>query len=115
MLVLIYAGPYDTIANTLQADGLMSDEQALAYARSNPGIQNIAAAMENLQLAAIAMGYGTCWMTGPTYAAEEISCYIGFKKEGYYLAALTPLGVPAAEKLTSPPRKPLEEVLTFIE
>lgn len=114
-LVLVYAGPYDTIADALLADGLMSSEQALAYARPNPGIQNIAAAMENLHLAAAAMGYGTCWMTGPTYAAEEISRFIGFAKESYYLAALTPLGIPATDKLTSPPRKPLEEILTFID
>ncbi|MDT8899995.1 nitroreductase family protein [Anaeroselena agilis] len=114
-LVLVYAGPYETIADQLLEAGIMPREEALEYKKPNPGIQNIAAAMENLQLAAASLGYGTCWMTGPTYAAEEISRYIGFAKDGYYLAAMTPLGVPASGKWSYPARKPLEEVLTIIE
>ena len=115
VLILVYAGKYDTIADMLLADGVMPPEEVAKYARPNPGVQNIAAALENLLLAAADKGYGTCWMTGSTYADEEISEYIGFKKEGYYLAAMTPLGVPASDKLSSPPRKPVEEVVTFIK
>jgi nitroreductase len=71
--------------------------------------------MENLHLAAASLGYGTCWMAGPTYAAEEITAFLGVKiKPGYYLAALTPLGVPAGAGGTRTPRKPVEEVLTII-
>lgn len=114
VLLLVYAGPYPTIADDLLASGMMAPEEARQYGQANPGIQNIAAALENLQLAAASLGYGTCWMTGPTYAAEEITQYIGFAKEGYYLAAMTPIGVPDEEKWTYPPRKPIEEVLTII-
>jgi nitroreductase len=115
VLILVYAGQYDTIADMLLADGVMPPEEVAQYAKPNPGVQNIAAAFENLLLAAADKGYGTCWMTGPTYADKEISEYIGFKKEGYYLAAMTPLGVPVSDKLSSPPRKPVEEVVTFIK
>ncbi len=114
VLVLVYAGPYETIADMLLADGVMPREEALQYGKANPGIQNIAAAMENLLLSAASLGYGTCWMTGPTYAAKEISEYIGFAKAGYHLAAMTPLGVPASTKATATPRKPVEDVLTII-
>ncbi|TWH45618.1 nitroreductase family protein [Sporomusa sp. KB1] len=114
VLILVYAGPYYTIADMLLADGIMPREEAIKYANPNPGIQNIAAALENLLLAAASLGYGTCWMTGPTHAAEDISAYIGFNKEGYQLAAMTPLGVPAADKVSVPPRKPVEDVSTFI-
>jgi len=115
-LVLVYAGPYEAIVDQLLEAGVMPREEALKYARPNPGIQNVAAAMENLQLAAAGLGYGTCWMTGPTYAAEDIAEYIGKEKitPGYFLAAITPLGISAASEVTSPPRKPLEEVLTII-
>ena len=115
VLVLVYAGPYPSLADDLEAAGIMNPEDITSYRRSNPAIQNIAAAMENLLLAAAAMGYGTCWMTGPTYAAEEISEIIGFNKPGYSLAAMTPLGVPTEGKYANPPRKPLAEVLTVIE
>lgn len=115
VLILIYAGHYDSIGDGLREAGVISTEEFHALVRPNPGVQNIAAAMENLQLAAADLGYGGCWMTGPTYAAREISEYLGFEKPGYYLAALTPMGIPADDKLSSPPRKPGADVATFIE
>jgi len=114
-LVLAYAGPYATVAKQLSAAKLMPPEEIAKYARPNPEIQNIAAAMENLHLAAASLGYGSCWMTGPTYAADEITEYIGFTaKEGYYLAAITPIGVPAGGAWSYPPRKPLDEIMTIV-
>ncbi len=113
-LVLVYASHYETIADMLGEVGILDSAEISKYARPNPGAQNVAAAMENLHLAAASLGYGTCWMTGPTYAAEAISEYLGFKKAGYYLSALTPMGLPLSAKLSSPTRKPLEEVLTII-
>lgn len=115
VLILVYAGPYPTIADDLLAAGIMPASEALEYAKPNPAIQNIAAALENLQLAAANLGYGTCWMTGPTYAAKEISEYIGFAKEGYFLAAMSPLGIPDEGKWSYPPRKPVEDILTIIQ
>lgn len=114
-LVLVYAGPYPTIADDLLEGGLMAPEEARRYGQHHPAIQNVSAAMENLQLAAAALGYGTCWMAGPTYAAQEIYAYLNFSKEGYYLAALTPLGVPVNPNPSYPPRKPVDEVTTIIE
>lgn len=115
MLVLVYAGPYETIADMLIADGAMNAAEAAKYGRPNPGVQSVAAAIENLHLAAASLGYGTCWMTGPTYAADEITTFLGAPiKPGYYLAAMTPLGVPAGAGGARTPRRPVEEVLTII-
>ena len=77
-------------------------------------LQGIGAAVENFMLAASALGYGTCYMTGPNFAKEELEELIGFKKENYSLAAIISLGVPADETPKQPRRKPLEEVVTFI-
>jgi nitroreductase len=115
MVVLVYAGPYHTVADDLAEAKIMPAEQAAEYAKANPGIQNIAAAMENMLLAAASLGYGTCWMTGPTYAAKEITEFVGFNKPDFYLAALTPLGVPAEGKYSNPPRKPVSEIMTIVE
>ncbi len=115
IVILVFSGPYPgTGLDLLKAKGA-SSEEIHNLLRPAPGIQNIAAAMENLLLAAANMGYGGCWMTGPNYASKEIEEYIGFKKEGYFLAALTPLGVPEESELRSPSRKPVEEVMTIIE
>ena len=115
LVVLAYAGAYPSVGDDLLKAGKMSVEQAQRYQQAHPGIQNVAAAMENLLLAAAGLGYGTCWMTGPTYAAEEITAYLGFNKPGYHLVAMTPLGVPVPGKYTNPPRKPLAEVVTIVE
>lgn len=82
-----------------------------------PGFQSLGAAMENISLAAVDLGYGTCWITSQNYAAKEIETLllqeIGFAKEGYSLACMLSIGVPE-ENQKSPPRKPLEELCTFI-
>ncbi len=114
VLILVYAGPYGTMAGDLIADGLMSQNEVEEIFQANPKIQNIAAAMQNILLAAASLGYGTCWMTGPTYAGREISQYLGFHKPNYFLAAMTPLGIPMVPVVSGPPRKALHEVVTFI-
>lgn len=118
-LVLAYAGPYANSADLFSDIEGIDKEVAALYKKPNSGIQNLGAAIENLLLAAANIGYGTCWMAGPTYAYKEISDHIDFEgktgKKDFYMVAITPLGVPLDDKNTSPPRKPLEEVLTIIE
>lgn len=80
--------------------------------RADPSLQSVAAATENLLLAATALGYGGCWMTGPLIAAREIEKIL-LIREPWRLVSLIPLGKP--DEFSSPrPRKALEEVCTFI-
>lgn len=84
----------------------------------SPSMQNIGAAMENMTLQAVELGYGSCWMTGQNYAADEIEQVISRetefqKKEGSFLACMLVLGVPQGEA-KSPVKKPLSEVCTFL-
>lgn len=111
MTVLFYAGPYPaTAAQELEDFGDLEGLAAVNYAA--PGIQSVAAGIENFMLAAAALGYGTCWMTSPNYAAREIEKVIDLDKEGYHLIAMTPLGVPEKQG-SHPARKALEEVVTY--
>jgi nitroreductase len=80
--------------------------------RPLPGLQSVAAAIENMLLAIHALGYGSCWMTGPLVAQEAFEKLLGFGKEKS-IAALLPLGVPD-ENPPSRPRKPLEEIMRVI-
>ena len=66
-------------------------------------------------LTATEMGYGTCYMTGPTHAKAELEELIGFEKPGFELMSMIALGVAADETPAKPPRKPLEDVVTFID
>lgn len=80
--------------------------------RPLPGLQSVAAAIENMLLAIHALGYGSCWMTGPLVAQETFEKLLGFGKEKS-IAALLPVGVPD-ENPPARPRKPLEEIMRVI-
>jgi nitroreductase len=80
--------------------------------RPLPGLQSVSAAIEHMLLAVHALGYGSCWMTGPLVAQEAFEKLLGFGKESQ-IAAILPVGVPDED----PParsRKPLEEKVKFI-
>jgi len=80
--------------------------------RPLPGLQSVAAAIENMLLAIHALGYGSCWMTGPLVAQEAFEKLLGFNKEKA-IAALLPVGVPD-ENPPDRPRKPLEDIMRII-
>ncbi len=86
VVILVFSGPYPaTGLNLIKASGADMDE-IHAFLKPAPGIQNIGAAMQNLQLAAAHMGYGGCWMTGCNYAAKQIEDIVGFKKRRLQLS-----------------------------
>jgi len=77
--------------------------------RPLPGLQSVSAAIEHMLLAVHALGYGSCWMTGPLVAQEAFGKLLGFGKERS-IAALLPIGLPDED----PParsRKPLDEIV----
>ncbi len=74
-------------------------------------VQSVAAAVENLLIAAEAEGLGACWMCAPLFAPEEVRAAVNFPKE-FEPQALITLGFPL-ERPKKPPRKPLKEVLKF--
>lgn len=68
-------------------------------------LQSVAAAIENILLAAVDHGLGGCWMTAPIEAmvGDELRDTFADGK-GQLVAALT-LGYPAGEQPSAPPRK----------
>ena len=80
--------------------------------RPSPGLQSVSAAIQNMLLAVHALGYGSCWMTGPLVAQESFEKLLGFGKEKF-IAALLPVGVPDENPLARN-RKSLEEVMRVI-
>jgi len=80
--------------------------------RPLPGLQSVAAAIQNMLLAAHALGYGSCWMTGPLVAQEEFERLLGFERPRT-LVALLPVGIPD-EHPSARPRRTLDQVMKFI-
>lgn len=112
--IIVYGKEYDMIEEKILRANNVSEEYIDLIKSPEAGAQGIGAAVENFLLAASAMGYGTCYMTGPSHAKDKIEDIVGFEKPGYTLMSIISLGVPADNTPEQPPRKKLEEVVTFI-
>ena len=68
-----------------------------------------AAAMENMMLAATALGYGSCWVEGGALPHEETIKQLLGVPDDRRAMLLLPIGIPAESP--SPPKRELSEVL----
>lgn len=114
-VILVYAKEYFMIEEQILRANNVSEDIIDVIKSPEAAAQGVGAAVENILLAATEMGYGTCYLTGPSHAKTEIEEIIGFEKPEYTLMSLVSLGIPADETPKKPRRKPLEEVVTFIE
>jgi nitroreductase len=80
--------------------------------RPRPGLQGVSAVVEHMLLATHALGYGSCWMTGPLVAQEAFEKLLGYGEEKY-IAALLPIGVPD-EAPAARPRRSLDELMRIV-
>jgi len=71
--------------------------------------------MQNLLLAATALGLGTCWMTGPLQDENELKCILEIPKDKE-IVAVTPLGYPDGITEAPPRHDPaLERNVRWVE
>ena len=112
LVFAVLVKPYhSTVDEILKLEGLKKRQSELLS--SHVEIQSVAAAVENLLLAATEKGYGTCWMCGPLIAASALDKILKIEKP-WNLMALVPMGIPSQE-LKPKIVKKTEEVLEFIE
>jgi nitroreductase len=118
VLVLIYSYVAPPAAYTEYKLIDMPEEELDDLMVPGCAMQGLGAATENAVLTAMDLGYGTCIMTSQNWAHREIEALVterlGFAREGWFLAAMLPIGVPDGDA-KSPARKPLEEMVQFVE
>lgn len=88
VVVLVYGCEYKMIEYKILKENDAPKEILDTLVSPQSGAQSIGAAVENFLLAATEMGYGACYMTGPTHAKTEIENLIGFEKPGYELMSM---------------------------
>ena len=108
VVIAVFMEGYDAGTDRLLARMGYSAED-ITRLRPVPGLQSVAAAIEHMLLATHALGYGSCWMTGPLVAQEAFEKLLGYGREKY-IAALLPVGVPD-EDPPARPRKQLHEIM----
>lgn len=115
-VVLVYSKPYDMIEEKILRESGASEEFMNVLKAPQSGAQGIGAAVENFLLTATDLGYGTCYMTGPTHAKIEIEALMQQDiPEHYELMSMIAMGVPEEKTYRKPERRPLEEVVCFID
>ncbi len=105
--IVVLMAPYGLSSVTI-LEKMGYSAEAIERLRPHPGLQSVSAAIQNILLAAHALGYGSCWMTGPLVAQEQFETILGYGKEKTAVA-LIPVGVPD-EYPQARVRKPLEEI-----
>lgn len=93
--------------------GVNMSHQDINILRNYPDIQSAGAAIENILLTAVDMGYGACWLSAPMMAKEALEELIGIE-EPYHLMAFVAVGVPAKD-IKPKEKKPLEEIFKLID
>jgi len=112
LVFAVLVKPYHSmIDEVLKLEGLKKGQAELF--RSQVEIQSVAAAVENLLLAATEKGYGTCWMGGPLVAESKLRKILKIE-EPWKLMALVPMGIPDQEPRPKIVKK-IDEVLEFID
>jgi nitroreductase len=109
VVIAVLMEPY--VSTGLLARMGYNEKEAMRL-RPDPGLQSVSAAIQNMLLAIHALGYGSCWMTGPLVAQEAFEQLLGYGKERF-IAALLPVGVPDENPLARN-RKPLDEITKMI-
>lgn len=117
-IILAYANEIEQpVGDILEKIGEEPEVIKDHWLRRNNRMQNMGAALENLTLKAVDMGYGSCWLNALNYASPEIDAYLkekhGFEVGDRFLAAVISIGKPAPNP-KSPKKKPIEEIFTMI-
>lgn len=116
VLILIYSftAPANAQAEyvMLKRPQKMIDELQL----QSPAMMGLGSALEHAVLTMQEMGYGTTLMTSQNWLHKDIENLvekeIGFRRDGWFLAAMMPVGKQDGE-LKSPGRKQLEDIVQF--
>lgn len=110
-LILLVGEPYRSRFTEEIFIPVLSADEVAAISREE-SIKSVCLAGQNLLLAAHAMGYGACAMSGPIILAErEIAQLVGIEPEHFLVMAVA-VGRPALNP-DGPGRRPLEEFVTW--
>lgn len=88
-------------------------QQEILRRRPHPALLSVGAAIENISLAAHALGYGTCWLTALIHAYSELEKILDVKPP-FQLVSFLCLGVPEESNGTGPVKKELSEIMTVL-
>jgi nitroreductase len=102
------------VLSNLAAPGMAEDDRArIAVLEAGSGLMGTAMALQNLLLAAHALGLGASGMTGPLVAADKLRALLEVP-DSWEIGGLVPVGFPAEEPAATE-RKTVAQVVRWID
>jgi nitroreductase len=77
------------------------------------GVETVSAALQNIALASVSLGLGTCWVGVTSFIEKKLNEVLN-SPDRCKLVALMPLGYPSEEVKSRPRKKTLKEVTKII-
>jgi nitroreductase len=106
-VIAVASCPYEAVVDkTLNSSSITHDQ--INEMRNHPDIQSLGASIEHLILAAVDLGYGACWMSGPMVARDGLEKLLDIN-EPWKLAAMVAIGKPASN-MKQKEKKPFDEI-----
>jgi len=93
--------------------GVALSHEKINKMRNFPDLQSAGAAIQNMLLSAVDMGYGACWLSAPMMAKESLEEILEIK-EPHHLIAFVAVGKPARE-LKPKSKKSIDEIFKLID
>jgi nitroreductase len=98
---------------TILEKGVNISHEEINKLRNFPDMQSAGAAIQNILLSAVDLGYGACWLSAPMMAKESLEKILEIEKP-YHLIAFVAIGKAAKEKQPRS-KKALEEIFKLID
>ncbi|HPI73582.1 MAG TPA: nitroreductase family protein [bacterium] len=111
-LIAVASKNYEAMVDKLLPLTNMGHQDVNAL-RNYPDVQSIGAAIENLLLCAVDLGYGACWLSGMMMARQELEGLLQIA-EPWHLTAFIAVGRPAGP-VRQRDKKPIEEIFQVVE
>ena len=89
-------------------------KEEISKMRPDSYLLSMGGAVENMSLAAHALGLSSCWMVAPVLAEKAFKEILNLKEDDKIVTILT-IGKPYADNPNRAPKKPLEEVMEIIK
>lgn len=93
--------------------GVELSHEKINKMRNFPDLQSAGAAIQNMLLSAVEMGYGACWLSAPMMAKESLEEILGIKGKDH-LIAFVAVGKSKRE-LQPKSKKPIDEIFKLID
>ena len=93
--------------------GVELSHEKINKMRNFPDLQSAGAAIQNMLLSAVEMGYGACWLSAPMMAKESLEEILGIKGKDH-LIAFVAVGKSKRE-LQPKSKKPIYEIFKLID